>query len=174
MILHLQGGEKLNISDQDGNKIKEILMSQNPPLFIEIGGQTIKTNTIKAVLKNGESFQQAHQEFYWSDEDLETWGEEVFNEELGIKTFNEYLIREGAIVINSHYPEGIVKDPEKYRMLQEKWSKLNALRNKREENKDFSDIKAKIKGSIRSFKKKVSIEPIEESEEQIDDIKRQL
>ena len=161
MILHLQGGEKLNISDKAGEEIKQTLLMVTPPLFIEIDGQTIKTNTIKAVLKDNEVFTSSKDEFYWSDKELEDWEKEIFDEELGIKTFNEYLLRERVIIINSKFPNGAVRDPEKYRLLQAKWNKLNELRFKREKGKDFSEVKAKIKKSIGVFTESVEIPKVD-------------
>ena len=55
-----------------------------------------------------------------------------FEKELGDKTLKDYMIEQGAWVVNGKYKNGAVKNPTKYIMLNEKWECLQMLRHKRQ------------------------------------------
>ena len=58
-----------------------------------------------------------------------------FEKELGDKTLKEYMIEQGAWVVNGKYKNGAVKNPTKYIMLNEKFECLQMLRHKRQKAK---------------------------------------
>ena len=51
------------------------------------------------------------------------------------KSFKDYMIEQGAWVVNGKYKNGAVKNPTKYIMLNEKWECLQMLRHKRQKAK---------------------------------------
>ena len=145
MYLKLSANQKLQISDRDAEKIKELLLDPEPPKFVKIEGQVIKTANIIGVFKDEalpSTFQKP--EYHWSDKELEQFEDEIFGSESPYSTFEEYLISEGAWVINDRYPYGAVRNPEKYQMLTVKWNCLQDLRYRKEKAKGFPNRDKKI------------------------------
>lgn len=70
--------------------------------------------------------------------DLIEFEKEIFGDNLDNgKTFKDYLIEQGAWIINGKYKDGAVRNPTKYIMLNEKWECLQMLRYKREKAKQY-------------------------------------
>lgn len=49
--------ERMFISEEQGNKLREALMSENSPKFIEVDNKVFSTNTINSVEEEKEIFQ---------------------------------------------------------------------------------------------------------------------
>ena len=73
----------------------------------------------------------------YTDQELNRWEKEIFGERLdNSKTFKDYLILQGAWIINKKYKRGAVRDQVKYVELNEKWDCLQNLRYRREKAKE--------------------------------------
>ena len=73
-----------------------------------------------------------------TDQELNRWEKEIFGSNLDNgKSFLDYLIEQGAWIINIKYNNGVIRDPGKYIMLNEKWNCLQLLRNRREKAKKY-------------------------------------
>ena len=81
-----------------------------------------------------------------------------FEKELGGKSFKDYMIEQGAWVVNGKYKNGAVRNPNKYIMLNEKFECLQMLRHKRQKARKYeqedNEARAKLAG-------KMSVEPIQ-------------
>ena len=131
MRVLITGDKKIEVSQENGEKIKELLLEAEPPKFVKIEGQVIKTANIIGVFKEDEakSYKPAYMDYQWGDDELDQWEKEIFENH---DTFKNYIISEGVINAN-----GDIKDTTKYRMFIAKWNRLNELRSKREKQTGF-------------------------------------
>jgi len=157
--IKLTGNEKLNLTNEEAEKLQQVILDEYAPKFVQVQGQTIKTANIVGVFTDKQQ-QPAFMEFSWADEQLEQFETEIFER---FTTFNEYLISEGIIDT-----EDRVKNPDTYRMLNAKWSKLNELRFRREEKSGFKGREKQLKEMKESFKE--AVKPIEPEPYKIDEI----
>ena len=68
--------------------------------------------------------------------ELVEFEKEIFGNNLDNgKSFKDYMIEQGAWVVNGKYKNGAVKNPTKYIMLNEKFECLQMLRHKRQKAK---------------------------------------
>jgi hypothetical protein len=173
--IKITGNQQIDISQEEANKIKPLLLEHEPPEFIQVQGQPIKTAKIIGVFEDQPlpaTFQGS--EFYWSDEELVKWEEDIFKYH---DTFKSYLISQGAWLVNEWYPNGAVRRPQLYRMLIAKWNKLNELRWRREKKTGFKGAKkqiTEIKRKLSLLRENMSIpKPLTKKQETSEEVQRQ-
>ena len=166
--IQLSQNKKIEIKAEDVERIKDILISEDQPRFIEVEGQMIKTASIMGVFKEDEdkSYTPSYMDYQWGDDELTQWEKKIFEHH---DTFRDYIISEG--VVNT---EGAIKDTNQYRMFIAKWNRLNELRSKREEvngfigrNKWLKEMKIKViqLAQSKSIRIEKPAEPCQSTEE---------
>ena len=127
-----------NLTDQEYDKILEVMLSKPRPFNIEFRGNILKTSQVE-VFNNQQSYLTNLLEDFWSVKELLSFQDEI--EKAG--SFKKLLIKEDAWVVNDKYPEGAVRDHRLYEKLHSKRSALMTYRNKqeREAAKDIKEFK---------------------------------
>ena len=122
--------DKFYLTDKEFENLKAVLLSRGRPVHLEFRGQLLKSSQME-VLDEENVFEQK-QEYSWSDEELTKWEDEIFSR---FDKFEDYMIVEGAWAVDDKYPIGVIKNPEKYHMLEKKWNALQLLRRQRKNKK---------------------------------------
>ena len=156
--IKIVGDKKIEVSQEEAEKVKSLLLELEPPEFVQVQGQPIRTGKIIGVFDD-ELLPTVFRkdEFRWSDEELTEWEKEVFKY---CDTFKCYLIKQGAWVVNEWYPGGVVRSPNLYHMFIKKWSALNELRYRREKKTGFVGAKrqiAQIRAKLAKLRKNTSM-----------------
>ncbi len=157
---------QFTLTEEEAKRINEFLSRRDRPTHFTFKGKSLMARKME-VLEEGHENKPAYLEFQWTDEHLEKWENEIFPQ---FSTFEEYLISQGAWVINDKYPNGAVRDFKKYRELNTKWVALQTLRYKRNPTKTLEaldKIRAKLAGNMSVCGDNLSPEPISKTEKPI-------
>ena len=156
MYLKLTGNQKIELTEEEAEKIQAVLLDPEPDKYIKLQGQAIKTSNIIGIFKPDKIIcRPAYLEYYWTDEELEKWEREIFGEELeNGNTFKKYLISERIIDSNE-----VVIKPSEYRMFNAKWNALNDLRFRKERDKGFPNRDNNLKEMKAKLINKFFIKP---------------
>lgn len=151
------------LTDNEAKQINNWLENRQGQTHYTFRGKSLMARKME-VLEEGKENKPAFMEFNWTDEYLERWENEVFE---NFNTFEDYLISQGAWVVNDKYPDGAVKDHKLYRELTAKQSALSGYRHRREEkagHKSRDEMTKKIKDGFKGLVEKMSVEPISKTE----------
>ena len=135
---------KYDLTEDEAKIINDFLSSRNRPTHFTFRGQSLKA--MKMEVFNEGSYEEVKP--FWTKDHLLAWEKEIFPQ---FDTFNDYLISENICVVNERYPEGAVRDYQRYQEMTTKWNALNSIRKKYR-----GKIKTEVVGNIP--------EPIKEPE----------